>query len=75
MANFNIISSQPSQVFHVKRDINGVAHNCAHQALRQCLTQPIFCLSSAHSSIGCLTIAVLQNFTSQDYVINVVLCN
>jgi hypothetical protein len=58
-----------------QKDTNGVAHNCAHQALRQFLTQPIFCLSLAHSSIGCPTIAVLQNSTSQDYVIHDVLCN
>jgi ribonuclease HI len=64
-----------SQVFHIKRDLNGVAHNCAHQVLRQSLDEPIFrCVCSAHSSPSYHAISILQNVSWQDYVIQAVLC-
>lgn len=72
---FEATSRSPSQIFHIKRDLNGVAHDCAHQAIRRDLNQPIFsCICSAHSSPTCPAISTLKNFSSQDFVINAVLC-
>ena len=63
------------QIFHIKRDLNGVAHNCAHQALRQSLSQPIFsCSCSAHNRDNCPVILACQNLHFQGIVIHVVQC-
>jgi hypothetical protein len=71
---FNTTSRLHAQVFHIRRDLNGVAHNCAHQVLRQDLRQPIFsCVCSAHAT--CPAISILQNSVRQDFVIHVVLYN
>lgn len=71
----NSTSRTNAQVFHIKRDSNGVAHNCAHQVLRQSLGQPIYsCVCSAHSSPSCHVISILQHVSWQDYVIHAVLC-
>jgi hypothetical protein len=75
-ADFLDATSQSSlQVFHIKRDLNRVAHNCAKQALRRCLEQPIFCCSSAHVASQCPVISVLQSAMLQGFVLNVVFCN
>jgi ribonuclease HI len=72
---FDISATLAPQVFHIKRDLNGVAHDCAHQVLRQSLSQPIFsCICPAHSSPTCPAISTLENFVCQDFVINAVWC-
>jgi hypothetical protein len=64
-----------AQVFHIKRDLNDIAHNCAHQVLRSSPNAPTFgCTSSAHFSTPCPVIATLQNSVWQGFVINDVLC-
>jgi hypothetical protein len=40
-------------VYHIKRDLNGVAQNCAHQAVRQSLSRPIFSCSCSHRNNPC----------------------
>lgn len=35
-------STYALQIFHIKRDLNDVAHHCANQVLRRCLDRPIF---------------------------------
>jgi hypothetical protein len=73
---FKTTNRSQAHVFHISRDINGVAHNCAHQVLRHDLSQPIYsCLCSAHASSPCPAISVLQNSVWQDFVIHAVLCN
>jgi hypothetical protein len=58
----NSTSASQTQVFHIKRDLNGVAHNCAHQVFRTTLGPPIFsCSSSAHATPSCPAISLLQN--------------
>lgn len=43
-------SGSSQQVFHIPRELNEVAHNCAAQVLRRSLNKPIYrCSSSAHS--------------------------
>jgi ribonuclease HI len=71
----NSMFKTKSQVFHIKRDLNGAAHKCANQVLRQSLGEPIYrCICSAHSSSSCHAISSLQNVSWQDYVIQAVLC-
>ena len=72
---FTISSCLLSQVFHIKRDLNGVAHNCAHQALRRSLDQPIYsCVTLAHTPDQCPVISAIKNINLQDFVIHAVLC-
>jgi hypothetical protein len=64
-----------TQVYHIKRNINGVAHNCAHQAIRQSQSMPIFsCSSSAHRQGNCPIALALQNFYLQGIVMHAVNC-
>jgi ribonuclease HI len=70
-----VTQSLDAAVFHIKRDFNGVAHNCAHQAIRQSLSSPIFsCSNSAHRNSLCPNISMLQSFPIQGYVIHAVQC-
>ena len=64
-----------SSIFHIKRDLNGVAHNCAHQALRQSLSQPIFsCSCSAHRNQTCPILSAVQQVHITGLVIHGVNC-
>jgi hypothetical protein len=65
-----ITSPSTSGIYHIKRDINGVAHNCAHQALRQPSSQPIF---SHRNSVSPILSAVCQ-INIPGLVIHVVNC-
>ena len=72
---FFLSSRSLAPVFHIKRDQNGVAHNCAHQALRRSLQQPIFtCISSAHETGRCPVLSLLNSASFQGFVIHAVLC-
>lgn len=64
------------QVFHIKRELNGVAHKCAKQIQRRRLDQSIYvCSKSAHSSNCCPVLLALHSATPvQGIVINAVLC-
>jgi hypothetical protein len=71
----NLTRFSPAPSYHIKRDINGVAHNCAHQALRQTLSQPIFsCSSSAHRFVDCPIIYAVQQMQTSKLVLHVVHC-
>uniref|UniRef100_A0ACD5YZR5 Uncharacterized protein n=1 Tax=Avena sativa TaxID=4498 RepID=A0ACD5YZR5_AVESA len=51
-----------STIYHVKRDLNGVAHDCARQAIRQSQSRPIFsCSNSAHGHGNCPIVLATQN--------------
>jgi ribonuclease HI len=64
-----------AKIFHVKRDMNRVAHDCSQQAIRQSLSEPIFCCSSsAHLSSTCPLLLAFQNLHLQGIVLNVVYC-
>jgi hypothetical protein len=76
IANYKQVSrGLQTQVYHIKRNINGVTHNCAHQAIRQSQSLPIFsCSSSAHRQGNCPIALALQNFYLQGIVMHAVNC-
>jgi hypothetical protein len=65
-----------SKIYHIKRNLNGVAHDCAQQAIRHTQSLPIFsCSNSAHNMLGnCPIASSLQNFFSQEIVLHAVNC-
>jgi hypothetical protein len=71
----NLTRFSPAPSYHIKRDINGVAHNCAHQALRQTLSRPIFsCSSSAHRFLDCPILYAVQQMQISNLILHVVHC-
>jgi hypothetical protein len=62
-----------TRIYHIKRDINGVAHNCAHQKSRQTQFVPIFnCSNSAHIQDNFPIVIDFQNLSLQGIVLHVV---
>lgn len=64
------------KIYHIKRNLNTVAHDCAKQALRRSESMPSFsCLNSAHRNIGTCPYAIsLQNLELQGFVLHDVIC-
>ncbi|KAI5009155.1 hypothetical protein ZWY2020_010203, partial [Hordeum vulgare] len=50
------------QVFHISRDINGVAHNLAQQVFRSVGGTILTCSSHSHISAPCPVATTLSNF-------------
>jgi hypothetical protein len=64
-----------ANIYHIKRDINGIAHDCSQQALRQNQSMPISsCTSSAHYQNNCPLVLALQNIHMQGIGIHAVHC-
>jgi hypothetical protein len=64
-----------ASVYHIKRDLNGVAHDSAYQAIRQDVSMPIFsCFSPAHRNVSCPILSVVQQMQFQGVVILAVNC-
>ena len=76
VAEFGNYSKQlHASIFHIYREINRIAHKCAQQARRSTRSEPIFrCLSSAHTSDTCPTIAAVSNLQLSGIVLNVIYC-
>jgi hypothetical protein len=76
IASFKIQSRElQNSIYHIKREINGVAHNCAHQAIRQTQSVPTYsCSNSAHPPGNCPVISSLQNTSLRDIVLYDVNC-
>ena len=55
---------------HIKREINGVAHNLAHQSL----SPQYVCYASSHRHDSCPLVSVLESLTSPTFVISAVHC-
>ena len=63
------------KVYHISREINGVAHNCAHQAKRMFTSQPTFdCSNPAHSNTQCPVLAASSVLRTQGFVLLSVNC-
>ena len=75
LAEFFFFSSDlHAQVFHISREINGIAHNMAQQVLRPNLGPDICCFASAHRNGSCPVVSLLSNFQFQGFVIHAVHC-
>jgi hypothetical protein len=69
----NSTSKLQAQVFHIRREANCVAHNCAHQVLRSTLGPPILgCYSSAHNPSSCHVMSSLVHSDWTGFVIHAV---
>ena len=64
------------KVLHIARDLNGIAHDCAKQAIRKDKSLPIFtCSNSAHSRVdNCPIASTLSQFHYQGIVLHAVNC-
>ena len=64
------------EIFHIKRDLNGIAHDCAKQAIRQDMSLPIFnCSNSAHLRLGnCPVASAISSSTFSGIVLQAVHC-
>ena len=56
---YRITQHLQSQVFHISREINGIAHNVAHQVLSRSLEPVYSCFGSAHRNKTCPVISTL----------------
>lgn len=67
-------SPQHDAIYHIPRNANGIAHNCAHQVLNS-NSAPVFsCLHSAHRNMPCPILQSLSNLQTQGYIIHAILC-
>ena len=67
---FRITDDLHSQVFHISRKINGVAHQVLSSA-----TEPVFSyIGSAHKNMLCPVTSILSIVSLQGFVLHVVLC-
>lgn len=68
------ISHSLNVVYHISRNTNGIAHNCAHQVLNS-RVEPVFsCSRSSHGNVPFPFLQSLLNFQVQGYVIHAVHC-
>jgi hypothetical protein len=63
------------KIYHVKRNLNGVAHDCAKQAIRQSQSMSIYsCTNSSHALGRCPVALAIQNLMLQGTVLHAVNC-
>jgi hypothetical protein len=77
IADYKRVSEQLlPKIYHIKGSLNGVAHDCAKQALRRSQSLSIFsCLNSAHRCVDICPVALsLQNIDIQGFVLLDVQC-
>nr|XP_045083744.1 uncharacterized protein LOC120962928 [Aegilops tauschii subsp. strangulata] len=71
---FKQVSNLRPQVFHISREINGIAHNAAHQGLHSNVEPEICCFASDHGHISCPVVSLLDTFQVQGFVIHAIRC-
>ncbi|KAI4990830.1 hypothetical protein ZWY2020_039201 [Hordeum vulgare] len=71
---FSSTHDRQPHVYHISREINGIAHNVTHQLLRSSLGLAITCFASAHRKLSCPIVSLVSSFTFQGYVLHVVRC-
>jgi hypothetical protein len=71
----NITLSLQPRIFHISREINGVAHQCAHQANQSTRSRATrSCRNSAHRNMACLVLMAIDRLQLLDFVIIDVQC-
>jgi ribonuclease HI len=71
----NLANDIQAKVFHIKRQLNSLAHCCAHQALKSISgSTPFGCTAPAHRSFPCPISSLLLNFNREGFVIKDVHC-
>jgi hypothetical protein len=75
-AHFKSITKSFSHaVYHIKRDLNKEAHECAHQATKQAPFSPTLrCSNSSHRNSPCPIISRLLSLSLHGFVIHNVTC-
>lgn len=71
---FKHANSMQPQVFHISREVNGIAHNLAHQVFSSSNEPQICCFASAHRHISCPVVALLSNLQVQGFTIHAIHC-
>lgn len=61
-------------VYHIHRNINGIAHDCAHQVLNSRIESVVGCTHSSHGNTSCPFMLSLHNFQVEGFVIHAILC-
>jgi ribonuclease HI len=71
----NSVRNMNARVYHVCRDKNKIAHNCAHKVQRNHSTVPILkCSATDHSFNSCPWLNRFSSMNWQEYVIHYVNC-
>jgi hypothetical protein len=71
----NVTLSLQPRIFHISREINGVAHQCARQAKQSTCSRPTrSCRNLAHRNMACLVLVAIDHLRLLDFVIIDVQC-
>jgi ribonuclease HI len=71
----SLTASSDVAIYHISRNLNEVAHKCAHQALRHYMSKPILsCTSSAHRYENCPFLSAVSQIQSTGLVLIAVNC-
>ena len=71
---FKNTSNLLPHVFHVSREINGIAHNLAHQVFRSAGNVQVSCFAHAHSHLSCPVVSLLSDFQLTGGMLHTVHC-
>ena len=61
-------------VFHISREVDGIAHNLAQQVFRSNDESQICCFASTHRHTSCPVVSLLSNFQVQEFRIHAIHC-
>ena len=62
----HVTAGLQAQVYHISRDLNGIAHSVAHQVLNHSLEPSFTCINSAHRNRECHVISSFIKLISRD---------
>lgn len=71
---FKVTSNMNAQVFHISRNINGVAHNLAQQVYRSFGATQIYCSAHCHVHTSCPVASLLSHFQVQGINLHTIYC-